>query len=191
MSSTLCVFINMLTINPNIFRKQHVIFSCPYRINNSLSYSSLSSQINPHKYCSLFLSKYLLYMYRFTKITITSLIQSFFYNICVRAYWENYISISFHIEWDMIVVTVFLSILNQMEFHLVKLYFQFLSHWMGYDRGDSFPFDFLNQMEFHLVQNQKKNCHHDHIPFNLKGTGNIIFQSISGNAPRILRPLDM
>ena len=23
-----------------------------------------------------------------------------------------------------------------------KLYFNFLSHWMGYDRGDSFPFDF-------------------------------------------------
>ena len=25
-----------------------------------------------------------------------------------RLHWENYISISFHIEWDMIVVTVFL-----------------------------------------------------------------------------------
>ena len=25
---------------------------------------------------------------------------------------------------------------------LRKLYFHFLSHWMGYDRGDSFPFDF-------------------------------------------------
>ena len=23
-----------------------------------------------------------------------------------------------------------------------KLVFHFLSHWMGYDRGDSFPFDF-------------------------------------------------
>ena len=33
---------------------------------------------------------------------------------------ENYISISFHIEWDMIVGTVFLSILNQMAFHLVQ-----------------------------------------------------------------------
>ena len=30
-------------------------------------------------------------------------------------HWENYISISFHIEWDMIVVRVFLPILNQME----------------------------------------------------------------------------
>ena len=29
-------------------------------------------------------------------------------------HWENNISISFHIEWDMIVVIVFLSILNQM-----------------------------------------------------------------------------
>ena len=35
-------------------------------------------------------------------------------------HWEIYISISFQIEWDMIVVTVLLSILNQMEFHLVQ-----------------------------------------------------------------------
>ena len=34
-------------------------------------------------------------------------------------HWENQISISFHIESDMIVVTIFLSILKQMEFHLV------------------------------------------------------------------------
>ena len=34
--------------------------------------------------------------------------------------WENYISICIHIEWDMIVVTVFISILNQMEIHLVQ-----------------------------------------------------------------------
>ena len=57
--------------------------------------------------------------------------------------WENYLSFSFHIEWDMIVVTVLLSI--------------------------------FNQMEFDLVQNRKENCHHDHIPFNLKGNGNIVF----------------
>ena len=54
-----------------------------------------------------------------------------------NVHWENYISISFHLEWDMIVVTIFFSI--------------------------------LNQMQFHLVQNRKENCHHDHIPFNLKG----------------------
>ena len=58
---------------------------------------------------------------------------------------------------------------------LRKLYFHFLSNWMGYYRDDSFPFDFLNQMEIHLVQNRKENCHHDHILFNLKGNGNIIF----------------
>ena len=29
--------------------------------------------------------------------------------------------------------------------------------------------------EFHLVQNWKENCHHDHIPFNVKGNGNIVF----------------
>ena len=33
----------------------------------------------------------------------------------------------------------------------------------------------LNQMEIHLVQNRKENCHHDHIPFNVKGNGNIFF----------------
>ena len=31
-------------------------------------------------------------------------------------------SISFQIEWNMIVVTVFLKILNQMEFHLVHIF---------------------------------------------------------------------
>ena len=30
------------------------------------------------------------------------------------AHWKNYISISFQIEWDMIVMTIFLSFLNQM-----------------------------------------------------------------------------
>ena len=33
----------------------------------------------------------------------------------------------------------------------------------------------LNQMEFHLVENRKENCHRDHIPFNVKGIGNIVF----------------
>ena len=30
-------------------------------------------------------------------------------------------------------------------------------------------------MEFHLVQNRKENCHRDHISFNVKGNGNIVF----------------
>ena len=37
------------------------------------------------------------------------------------------------------------------------------------------PSPTLNQIEFHLVQNQKENCHHDPIPFNVKGNGNIVF----------------
>ena len=65
----------------------------------------------------------------------------------VPCHWGNYVSISFHIEWDMIIVTVFLSI--------------------------------LNRMEFHLVQNLNENCHHDHIPFNMKGNGKIIFSAWS------------
>ena len=33
----------------------------------------------------------------------------------------------------------------------------------------------MKQMDFHLVHNQKENCHHDHIPINLKGNENIFF----------------
>ena len=47
---------------------------------------------------------------------------------------------------------------------------------MGYDRGTVF-LSISNQMEFHLVQNRKKNCHHDHIPLNLKGNGIRVFQA--------------
>ena len=54
-----------------------------------------------------------------------------------------------HIEWDILVVTVFFSI--------------------------------LNQIEIHLAQNRKENCHHDHIPFKMKGNGNIVF-SVYGTA---------
>ena len=45
----------------------------------------------------------------------------------------------------MIVVIVFLSILNQREYHLV------------------------------VNQNRKEDCHHDHIPFNVKGNGILVF----------------
>ena len=50
-------------------------------------------------------------------------------------HWENFISISFHIEWDMIVVTVFLSILHQMEIHLVQ-------NRKEYCNPDHIPFNF-------------------------------------------------
>ena len=46
---------------------------------------------------------------------------------------------------------------------------------MGYDRGDSFSFDFEpNGIPFGS-ENQKKNCHHDHIPFTVKGNATIVF----------------
>ena len=76
----------------------------------------------------------------------------------------------------MSIVVVFGSTLR-------KLYFRFLSHWMGCDRGDSFPFDFLNQIKFHLVQNRNQSCHHDHIPFNVKGIGSIVFSVIGVKIP--------
>ena len=33
----------------------------------------------------------------------------------------------------------------------------------------------LNQMELNSVQNRKENCTHDHIPFNVKGSGILVF----------------
>ena len=57
-----------------------------------------------------------------------------------EVHWENYISISFHSEWDMIVVTLFEP------------------------NGNSSWF---------------KNCHHDHIPFNVKGNRKIVFSVIT------------
>ena len=33
----------------------------------------------------------------------------------------------------------------------------------------------LIHMEFNLVQNRKETCHHDHIPFTVKGIGIIVF----------------
>jgi len=45
---------------------------------------------------------------------------------------------------------------------------------MEYDRGDIFPFDFKpNVIQFDSIL--KRNCHHDHIPFNLKGDINQSF----------------
>ena len=42
------------------------------------------------------------------------------------------------------------------------------------DRGDRFPFDFEpNRIPF--GSNRKVYCHHDHIPFNMKGNRNIVF----------------
>ena len=45
---------------------------------------------------------------------------------------------------------------------------------MGYDRDVSFPFDFEpNENQF--GSKSKENCHHEHIPFNVKGNGGIVF----------------
>ena len=58
---------------------------------------------------------------------------------------------------------------------LWKLYFLYLSYWMGYDRGDSFLFNFEPNGNPFGSENHKENCHHDHIPINMKGNGNIVF----------------
>ena len=58
---------------------------------------------------------------------------------------------------------------------LRKLAFHFISNRMRSDRGDSFPFDFKpNGIPFGS-ENLKENCHHDHIPFNWKGNGMLVF----------------
>ena len=45
-----------------------------------------------------------------------------------------------------------------------------LNEWdMIIDRGDSFHFDFEPNGNLFGAENRKENCHHDHIPFNLKG----------------------
>ena len=46
---------------------------------------------------------------------------------------------------------------------------------MEYDRGDSFRFDFEPNRITFGSENRKENCHHDHIPLNVKGNGNIVF----------------
>ena len=45
---------------------------------------------------------------------------------------------------------------------------------MGYDGGDSFPFDF-EPNGFPFGSKLKGKCRHDHIPFNLKGNGILVF----------------
>ena len=72
-----------------------------------------------------------------------------------KLHWENYTSNSFHIinPLNMIVLwctgvsggpSIELISLSVVVFlpTLRKLYFQFLPHWMRYDRGDGFSYDF-------------------------------------------------
>ena len=66
-----------------------------------------------------------------------------FFLPCLRKNWTLFF-ISFQIQWDMIVETVFLSI--------------FWTKWNSI-----------------CVQNRKENCHHDYIPFNLKGNEILVF----------------
>ena len=46
---------------------------------------------------------------------------------------------------------------------------------MGYDLGDCFPFDFESNGFPFGSENRKEKCHHDHIPFNLKGDESLVF----------------
>ena len=55
---------------------------------------------------------------------------------------------------------------------------------MGYDCGDSFYFDFEQNGFPFGSENRKENYHHDHIPFNLKGNGMLVFSVNCGGGPR-------
>ena len=61
---------------------------------------------------------------------------------------------------------------------LRKLCFHFHSHWMGYDRRDSFSFDFLNQMEFHLCSKSKGNLSPRSYPIQFERIWNTSFLSV-------------
>ena len=101
--------------------------------------------------------------------------------VYVRTTLEKLYFHSFQIKWDMIVVTAFLSILNQMEIHLVQnrkencfsfsfFFFLVFLYFGSQNRKEIiFFYSILNQMELHLVQNRRKSCHHDRIPFNVEG----------------------
>ena len=55
-------------------------------------------------------------------------------------------------SWQFSATYAFLATTNAARMHvfsartLGKLYFHFLSNWMEYDRGDSFPFDFWTKL---------------------------------------------
>ena len=54
---------------------------------------------------------------------------------------------------------------------------------MRYDRGDSVPFDYKPNGIPIGSENVKENCHHEHIPFNVKGIGSIVFSVQDSDAP--------
>ena len=58
-------------------------------------------------------------MCQFNRIPMTHLNRSFMLLIIILWVASSYTE-KIQIEWDMIIVTVFLSILNQIEFHLVQ-----------------------------------------------------------------------
>ena len=54
---------------------------------------------------------------------------------------------------------------------------------MRYERGDSFLFDFESNGIPFGSENRKQNRHHDHMPLNLKGNGNIVLSVYTGKPP--------
>ena len=84
---------------------------------------------------------------------------------------------------DAIYLKTLNSLLSRLfiDITLRKLVFNFFSNLMGHDPGDSFPIDSEPNGFPFGSENRKKNGHHDHIPFNLKGNGILVFCCPRGN----------
>ena len=67
------------------------------------------------------------------------------------------------------------ALLDTLTLYAEKTIFSFSFKLNGIWSWWQFSFRFWKKIEFHLVQNRNENCHHDHIPFNLKGNGNRVF----------------
>ena len=83
-----------------------------------LKITSLALLVRNNFFCSLVIR--LCCIFIILNVTKQTEYCSFECNIPCTVRWEIYVSIYLHNEWDMIMGTDFLSILNQMEFHLVQ-----------------------------------------------------------------------
>ena len=80
-------------------------------------------------------------------------------------HWENYISISFLFEWDLIAVTVFITFLNQIEFHLVQnrkenSRYDYIPFILKGNQNIVFSLQFLHELSCCLKKNWTE--HHPH-----------------------------
>ena len=83
----------------------------------------------------------------------------------------KYTSNPIEIEWKWENIPIFLLKLNGNG----KIYLHFHSNFHWNMIMVIVFLSIMNQMEFFLFQNREERCHHDHIPFDLNGNGDIFF----------------